>query len=279
MSKKNLQQKIRQFRRTIWSYYRRQGRHHLPWRKTTNPYRIVVSEIMLQQTQVDRVIPKYKLFLKTFPTFKALAQAQPSQVLKIWQGLGYNRRALALHKLSQIVVTEYKGKLPSDPNILVELPGIGPATASSIAAFAYNHPSPFIETNIRRVYIHFFFNKTRTPIDDQKIMKLIEASFDQKNPREWYWALMDYGTMLAAIGTNANIKSRHYRKQSTFSGSMRQLRGAILRKVLSPTSNQIITVERLVPELQEPLERIEKALAALEKEGFVARDGDHIIVR
>ena len=236
------------------------------WRKTTNPYRIVVSEIMLQQTQVDRVTKKYEEFIRQFPSFAALARASLSDVLRTWQGLGYNRRALLLKKLATIVAREYKGKLPHEPEKLVKLPGIGKATAGSIAAFAFNHPSVFIETNIRRVFIHFFFPHSNK-VNDDAIMRLVAQAVDIKNPREWYFALMDYGTMLAGREKeNPNRKSAHYVKQKPFTGSDRQLRGKIVALLVKKKS---LTARAAAQKTKEPRERIEKILAQLKKEGFV----------
>lgn len=265
------QRKITDFQKEIWRYYRAHGRHDMVWRKTQDPYRIVVSEVMLQQTQVDRVTPKYKEFIRAFPNFSALAHAPLSRVLSVWQGLGYNRRALFLKKLSEVVVKQYKGKLPKDPEVLHALPGIGKATAGSIAAFAFNHPSVFIETNIRRVFIHFFFSKSKK-VNDNAIMKLVAHAVDQKNPREWYFALMDYGTMLAAREKeNPNRKSAHYVKQKKFIGSDRQVRGKIVALLVKKKS---LASRAAAQQTSEPIERIEKIFAQLEKEGFVRRKGE-----
>ena len=240
------------------------------WRKTTDPYRIVVSEVMLQQTQVDRVTPKYKEFIKQFPNFSALARASLTDVLGAWQGLGYNRRALFLKKLAEIVVEKYKGKLPNDPEVLHALPGIGKATAGSIAVFAFNHPSVFIETNIRRVFIHFFFGDAKK-VSDKDISALVENAVDQKNPREWYFALMDYGTMLTTKEKeNPNRKSAHYIKQKKFIGSDRQVRGKIVALLVKQKS---LTARVASRKISEPLERVEKIFGRLEKEGFVRCKG------
>ena len=221
---------------------------------------------MLQQTQVARVTEKYGLFIKKFPTFMALARATLAEVLTMWQGLGYNRRALSLKKLAETVMREYKGKLPHEPEELVKLPGIGAATAGSIAAFAFNHPSLFIETNIRRVFIHFFFSRSKK-VSDDAIMRLVMQMVDLKNPREWYFALMDYGTMLAAQAKeNPNRKSAHYVKQKPFIGSDRQVRGKIVALLVKHRS---LTAQATAKEIREPRERIEKILAQLKKEGFV----------
>lgn len=221
---------IRHFHRSIWQYYRRH-RRNLPWRRTFNPYRILVSEVMLQQTQVSRVLQKYPIFIKQFPNFKALNQAPVRNVLMVWQGLGYNRRALMLKKLSGIVMEKYRGELPQHQEILEILPGIGKTTAGAIAAFAFLKPSHFIETNIRRVYIHFFFPR-RNKVSDAEILELVRRTVSKKDPREWYYALMDYGAMLGKTIANPNRRSMHYIKQSPFQGSHRELRGKLLRFLL-----------------------------------------------
>jgi A/G-specific adenine glycosylase len=203
----------------------------MPWRETKDPYRILVSEIMLQQTQVVRVEEKYPKFIRAFPDFKALNRAPLAKVYGVWQGMGYNRRALALKKIAHIVVNDYKGTLPKTHEDLCALPGIGKATASSIMAFAFNRPAVFIETNIRTVFIHFFFKK-RKQVADEEILLLVEQCLYRKNPRVWYWALMDYGTMLKKSGEDKNIRSKHYKKQGRFEGSRRQKRGKILKILL-----------------------------------------------
>ncbi|MCL4527968.1 MAG: A/G-specific adenine glycosylase, partial [Chloroflexi bacterium] len=226
---------IPRFRRIIWAYYRRHGRA-MPWRHTRDPYRIVVSEIMLQQTQVARVLKFYPVFIKKFPNFRALARARTPAVLAAWQGMGYNRRALALQKLSRIVLEKFNGRLPHGREELESLPGIGVATSGSIRAFAWDEPEVFIETNIRRVFIHFFFPR-RMKVTDQELMRYIRRALPRTNVREWYWALMDYGAMLgsgagiaqAAFGgrANPNRRSARYRVQPRFAGSDRELRGML----------------------------------------------------
>src|ERR1700690_4312355 len=211
------------FRKKIYGYYDQHGRD-LPWRKTLNPYRVLVSEIMLQQTQVERVLEKYKEFLDAFPDFEALAHAPLPILLGIWQGMGYNRRALALKALAQKVVAEHRGKLPREPEKLIALPSIGPYTAGAIAAFAFNKSVVFMDTNIRRVYIHEFFHD-RDDIHDDEILPLLEQTGDAGNPRKWYNALMDFGAMLKKENTHPNRKSAHYTKQSPFENSNRQVRG------------------------------------------------------
>jgi A/G-specific adenine glycosylase len=182
------------FRRMVLSYYE-QNRRDMPWRNTTDPYQILVSEIMLQQTQVERVMTKFTVFIHAFSDFSALASAPLADILAVWQGMGYNRRAIALQKCAIRVMNEYNGILPSDSELLLTFPGIGKATASSIAAFAFNLPVVFIETNIRRVFIHFFFDATEE-VHDEDILPLVRKALYRENPRIWYWALMDLGTAL-----------------------------------------------------------------------------------
>jgi A/G-specific adenine glycosylase len=251
------------FKRLIRTHWRNHGRHDLPWRLTTDPYAILVSEVMLQQTQVSRVVDKHREFLMVFPTFRALARAPVSRVLKVWQGLGYNRRALQLHRCAQVVVREHKGKLPAEYETLRKLPGIGPYTAGAVLAFAFNAPHPVIETNIRRVYLHHYFSGRRK-VADSTLLKVVERTLDRKNPRIWYSALMDYGTHLATAVPNPNRRSRSYTRQPTFEGSLRQLRGRILRHL---TKHGAISHPELASLMQD--KRTGVAIAALEREGFV----------
>ncbi len=221
---------VKKFQRTVYEYYRAHGRI-LPWRTRPTPYRVLVSEIMLQQTQVDRAIPFFNSFLRIFPTVRALARASRRQVLAAWQGLGYNRRALYLWQCAQIIAKEYGGNVPADPEVLVRLPGIGPATAASIAAFAYDAPTVFIETNIRSVFIHHFFRRARR-VSDARILPLVAQTLDRARPARWYGALMDYGVFLKKNYKNPSRKSAHHVRQKPFAGSRRQLRGIILALVI-----------------------------------------------
>ena len=263
------------FRDLILGYYRESGRHHLPWRKNTEPYCIFVSEVMLQQTQVSRIEEYFPRFISAFPDFATLAGTPLAEVLGIWQGLGYNRRAKYLRESARIITEKYGGILPSDPGILATLPGIGRATAASIAAFAYDIPAIFIETNIRRVFIHFFF-QDRTGISDREILPILEESLEGVSPREWYSALMDYGTMLRESGVNPNQKSRSYRKQAPFEGSGRQLRGRVLRLLLEEGEH---SGEEAAALLGEAPERTGAVMETLAKEGFcVAEAGRYRLV-
>jgi A/G-specific adenine glycosylase len=217
---------IAPFQTMIYDRYHANPRP-MPWRETDDPYRILVSEIMLQQTQVERVKFKYVEFLEVFPTVFELAAAPLSDVLQVWQGLGYNRRAIFLKRCAEEIVTCYGGDFPRSVAELQSLPGIGPYTARAVAAFAFGIAEPLIETNIRTVYIHFFFHGGAA-VNDREIMPLIEATLDQENPREWYYALMDYGGMLKQTLPNPGRRSRHHTQQSRFEGSKRQQRSRIL---------------------------------------------------
>jgi A/G-specific adenine glycosylase len=260
---------IRHFQETLQAYYSVNGRFDLPWRQperdgSFNPYKILVSEIMLQQTQVPRVIPKYLAFLTQFPTIDLLARAELSDVLKAWSGLGYNRRAKYLQEAAKQI--RLCGDFPNSITELVKLPGVGKNTAGAIVAYAFNRPVVFIETNIRTVYIHHFF-ADKKDIIDKEILDLLEQTLDTKNPRDFYWALMDYGTDLKQKIGNLNKLSKSYKKQSAFNGSIRQLRGAVLRSLTDKRK----TLSQLHSEPQD--ERLEAVVQALQNEGLIRRSG------
>lgn len=254
------------FRKLVLSYWKLRGRHDLPWRKHINPYRVLVSEVMLQQTQVPRVIEKYREFLRAFPSFRALATAPMAGVLRVWQGLGYNRRALMLQRCAQEVTREYGGTLPADYETLRTLPGVGPYTAGAVLAFAFDIPHPMIETNIRRVYIHHFFSG-RKEVADTEILPLVERHLGRiASARDWYGALMDYGTHLAQTIPNPNRRSRHHVRQAEFAGSFRQVRGAVVRAL---AEGKRLTLSQLARRVDDS--RLPMVLDALEREGFVSR--------
>ena len=223
---------------------------------------------MLQQTQVERLTEKYQRFVSAFPDFSSLSKASLHDALSVWQGLGYNRRAIALKQIAHEVITKYDGILPSSANILIQLPGIGKATASAIAAFAFNQPVVFIETNIRRVFIHFFF-QDRDNVKDSELLPLIEKALDQDNPRQWYYALMDYGVMLKKEVGNPNRKSFHYQRQAPFQGSQRQLRGLVLKAVLQAAK---ITESALIKKLKKEPKKVKDVIEQLQKEGFIRKE-------
>lgn len=240
---------------------------------------------MLQQTQVSRVITKYQEFLREFPTAATLASASTGAVLRAWQGLGYNRRALALKRAAEIVTEKYGGKFPCTFDELVELPSIGPATAADLLAFAWDIPQPLTETNIRTVYIHFFFPERETKraqageakisckVDDKEVWPLVEKTFDRERPREWIWALMDYGAMLKKEHRNASgRRSAQYVQQSKFIGSNRELRSNMVKIILANSGG--ISAKALRAQLRNVREKISptefnKNLKDLEREGFI----------
>lgn len=259
---------LRRFRKILYRYYRKEGRD-LPWRNTENPYHILVSEVMLQQTQVERVLTKYNQFISAFPDYSSLGKASLKDVLAVWQGMGYNRRAVALKKIAETIVAKFAGETPTRLEDLISLPGIGHATASAVVAFAFNEPAVFIETNIRRVFIHFFFRK-RDRVSDAEILPLVERTLDRKNPREWYFALMDYGAMLKKSVPNPNKKSAHHQRQAPFEGSMRQLRGRVLKLLLDKpgaTERDISLFLKVDPD------NVKECLHQLAREGFIVKSG------
>jgi A/G-specific adenine glycosylase len=260
-----MNKKEKMFIQTVWEHYERHGRRSLPWRKTKNPYRILVSEVMLQQTQVDRVIPKYHAFLKQFPTVAVLAEASLGDVLRVWQGLGYNRRARMLHECAKKVRGAYKGKFPKTHAELMRLPGIGHYTAGAVLAFAYGVPVPIIETNIRSVYIHHFHNDD-FEVSDKEVMTCVEKTLDHERVRDWYYALMDYGVYIKKEFGNPNNRSKHYVKQSTFKGSDRQIRGAILRTLTTGEASRQ-SLHTLLSAFD--FQRIDEQLEKLEREGMI----------
>ena len=257
---------INNFRQTIYQYYAEQ-RREMPWRVSRDPYHILVSEIMLQQTQVGRVLAKYEEFISRFPDFDSVSKAPLQEILGVWQGLGYNRRAIALQKICRLVVTEYGGVLPSFAETLQTFPGIGPATAGAICAFAFNQPTVFIETNIRRVFIHFFF-RHKDGVKDKEILPLVEATLDTRSPRLWYHALMDYGAMLKNEEYNPNRRSAHYNRQAPFRGSNREIRGLILKTLLEKPD---LTEGELIRSVDKNPERVRPIITQLTKEGFLVR--------
>ncbi|MFH0828591.1 MAG: A/G-specific adenine glycosylase [Candidatus Kerfeldbacteria bacterium] len=249
---------IRAFRKVVYAFSRTHHRD-FPWRRTTESYRILVSEVMLQQTQAERVIKKYRQFVKQFPSIRALARASLKEVLLVWQGLGYNRRALALKKIAHEVVARYGGKIPSNIAGLTSLSGIGTYTAGAVLVFAYNRPVIMIETNIRSVFLHHFFRTDRN-VEDRMILPIIEATLDRRNPRRWYGALMDYGSYLKKVNKNPSRRSAHYTRQPKFIGSRRQIRGRIISTLIS---NRSLTVSELGKEVGKEIGCTQKTIYAI----------------
>lgn len=204
----------------------------LPWRDVDDPYAVMVSEVMLQQTQVSRVKGFWSRWMDMFPTVDSLAAADTASVLEAWQGLGYNRRALALKRACGQCSENLGGRLPETVPELVKLPGIGPATAGGIVAFAFNKPAVYIETNVRSVFLHELFPDSEG-VSDKQLEPFVVDTCPERNVRAWYYALLDYGAHLKSAGTNPSRRSRHYSRQDAFQGSRREKRSFVLRQVLA----------------------------------------------
>jgi A/G-specific adenine glycosylase len=264
---------VRIFRSTVWSYYKKYGRV-LPWRQTVDWYPILVSEIMLQQTQVDRVEKKYRDFLNRFPTPTVLARAKQSTVLKQWQGLGYNRRARGLQQSVQSILADYNGLLPDTADALEQLPGIGTYTASALLAFVYNQPVVLVETNVRTVMIHFFL-ATERELEDSMLLQIVGQTLVRRNARDWYYALMDLGAYLKSRGVRYNSRMKNYRRQAAFSGSNREVRGCIIRQLTGARELSIVQLAKSTDaaERQITKQRIGEAAKQLVSEGLVVQRG------
>lgn len=254
------------FQEIIWDKGRELYRE-MPWRADTRPYYVLVSEIMLQQTQVDRVVPKFEAFIAEFPDIPTLAAASLADVLKLWSGLGYNRRAKFLHEAAKKITSDFGGEFPDTLEVLISLPGVGVNTAGAILAYSFNKPSVFIETNVRTVYFHHYFDD-QVAVTDRELKEIAEQTVDQENPREWYWAVMDYGTYLKKQGVGRNDKSHHYKKQSALKGSVREVRGQILKELALQDAKLHILREAVQAD-----ERFESALSGLVRDGLVEDTG------
>jgi A/G-specific adenine glycosylase len=269
----------------ILGWYAEHGRS-LPWRETSDPYHVLVSELMLQQTQVDRVLPKYQTFLEKFPSTSALAAAPLSDVLVLWSGLGYNRRAKYLWEAVRVI--EDCREFPSEVEDLLHLPGVGPYTARAVAVFAFNKDEVLLETNTRRIYQLLFTG------DDQRepeLMALGHRLLPLGRSRDWHHALMDLGSAAARFRSAkaqqaylvetfpmlSDLELPKFQadqvvrpRQSEFEGSKRQVRGAVLRELSSgPVSEEDLRAAILD-------DRLGGALEDLEREGFITRDGEQV---
>ncbi len=253
---------------TVKNFYKTHYRP-MPWRETPSPYYVLVSELMLQQTQVQRVMTKFPPFIERFPTVEALANAELSEVLEEWDGLGYYRRPRFLHESAKIIINEFGGEIPQSVDELVKLHGVGPNTAAAVAVYAFNSPEIFIETNIRTVYIHHFFDDV-SEIKDDELIPIITDTVDKKNPREWYWALMDYGTFIKATHGNLSRKSAHYKKQSAFKGSFRQKRAKTLKLIMKTP----LTFDELQVATEFEKELLKEILQALSDDKMIIFEND-----
>lgn len=258
------------------------GRHHreLAWRYLDDPYAVLVSEVMLQQTQVARVQKHWERWMALFPSVDALAAASTAAVLEQWQGLGYNRRALALKRAAETCSAERAGELPHTAEELQELPGIGPATAAGVMAFAYNRPSVYLETNVRTVFLHELF-PGRDKVPDRELVPLVAQTCPEDDPRRWYYALLDYGAHLKSQVVNPSRRSAHYARQSTFEGSRRQKRAEVVRVVLAEPgikfdelALRLDAFERAAGREGVDAATFEGIVHDLLAEGFFRREGD-----
>lgn len=252
----------------------------LPWRGVDDPYAVLVSEIMLQQTQVSRVAGRWERFLALFPTIDALAAADVSDVLAQWQGLGYNRRALALKRTAETCARERGGKLPRSFDELVALPGIGKATAGGVMAFAYQQPTVYLETNVRAVFLHELF-PDEDDVPDRRIEPHVARTCSADDPRGWYYALLDYGAHLKAILPNPSRRSRHHVVQSRFEGSRRQKRAELVRVMLACRESTFLELcealsafERAAGRPDPDPELVRTLADELANEGFFERVGE-----
>lgn len=219
----------------------------LPWRYIDDPYQVLVSEVMLQQTQVSRVLKYWPEFLRRFPTVDALAAASVGAVLETWQGLGYNRRALALKRACEYCSAHHGGKLPESYEELIALDGVGPATAAGVRAFAFHQPGVYLETNVRTVYIHHFF-PGEEKVSDKVLGSLVKQTCPEQDVIGWYYALLDYGAHLKSTVGNLNRRSKSYTRQSTFEGSKRQKRAFLVRCVLDEPGIDLKGLQALLDE-------------------------------
>ena len=277
-SPKPTESQIEAFKQLVW----REGRAHwrdLPWRGIDDDYAVLVSEVMLQQTQVKRVLRYWGRFLALFPTVDALAAADNALVLEMWQGLGYNRRALMLKRCAEECAAHHGGKLPAKREELLALPGIGPATASGVMAFARNEPCVYLETNVRSVFLHHFFPGVEK-VPDKDVAALVERACPEEDVRGWYYALLDYGAHLKQIVSNPSRRSSGYARQSTFEGSHRQKRAAIVRLVLGEPGIGLEAISAKLDEMERAAGRgaiedneLSRLLDELVAEGFFSFDG------
>lgn len=257
--------KLLELRKTIRVFARSQTRS-FPWRETNDPYHILVSELMLQQTQTARVVPKYQVFLKAFPSARKLSTAPLSDVLTLWQGLGYNRRARFLHKAAKTMTQQ---GIPKTIEGFEALPGVGHYTARAVCVFAYNTYSLFFETNIRTVLIHHFF-EGQEKVSDKELLPYLEALIDKKQARFWYTALMDYGAHLKSVQkSTGHRQSSSYQKQSPLKGSVREVRGEII-KLLTQKKGSCTLVSLQKKYVNDP--RLSKALEGLQKDGLIVAE-------
>jgi A/G-specific adenine glycosylase len=266
---------VRAFQTLVLGFYR-EHRRTFAWRRTRDPYRILVSEIMLQQTQTVRVAERFGAFIQQFPTVRELARAPQSEVIRAWQGLGYYRRARNLHRAAIAICEHHGGKVPRNPADLKALPGVGAYTAAAVAAFAFNTPVPMIETNIRSVYL-FAFCRGRRAVSDKELLALVAQTIPTGatqhalpvHGRIWFYALMDLGVELKRLRAGINHASKHHARQSPFKGSDREVAAQVLKLIVSrkrPTAES-----ELCETLSAAPAMITKAVNRLVKDSLIKR--------
>lgn len=263
----------------------------LPWRNIDDAYAVLVSEVMLQQTQVSRVEKYWTRFLEAFPTIGDLARAPVAELLGLWQGLGYNRRALALKRTAEQVAASGDPdaaaipQLPDTFDELLALPGIGPATAAGVMAFAYQKPAVYVETNVRAVFLHELFPDA-DKVPDGDLIPYVADTASTVDPRGWYYALLDYGAALKRGGGNPTRASAAYGRQSAFEGSRRQKRAELVRIVLAAPEGVSLDEARQglndfeAARHRDPIsdELLRSLVDDLTQEGFLCMDRDRIRV-
>lgn len=266
------------FQSQLLQWYEQYKRDDLPWRRTKKqhvpPYEIFISEIMLQQTQVLRVRDKFPKFISVFPTLHHLAKAPLATVLREWQGMGYNRRGLYLKQCAEEIIKKFDGDIPSDPLLLETLPGIGPYTSGAISCFAFNRPTVFLDTNIRKLFIYYFFTdcSAQQKISDKEIIPIAKRLLYKKNPRVWNYALMDYGALLLSGKSELLSRAKSYHKQSSFLGSNRFFRSQIVQYLLKRQHASFNELQKICPHDISPL------LINLCKEGLIRESQPHVFV-
>lgn len=252
---------IEKFQQKIFRFYQ-ENKRDLPWRKTTDPYKILVSEFMLQQTQVSRVIEYYHKWMNTWPTVESLANESYKNVLQSWMGLGYNRRAMYLHNTAKVIVDEFDGDVLNAVKHYEKLPGIGLYTSKAVQIFADNADIATVDTNIRRIFINEF--GLDELVSDNELFTIAKQCLPKGKSRDWHNALMDYGALhLTSRKTGIKPKTQ----QSRFQGSDRQIRGKILRLILKEEQSAY----QLEKELNVDSKRLSKILTKMLEEETVSK--------
>jgi A/G-specific adenine glycosylase len=254
-----------------------------PWRETRDPYAIWVAEVMLQQTQASRVVHAYRDFLVRFPTVRALATASRRDVVRAWDRLGYNRRAVWLSEGARAIVREHSGRVPRDPETLRMLPGVGAYTAAAVSSIAFGEPVAVVDTNVRRVVARVHLGVDGRQADTRAVWKLAQSWLDPDDPVTWNQAVMDLGrkvcrpqplcdvcplARVCAFRTSGAMATHGPASKEAFQGSSRQVRGAIVRAL---RSHEALSPRRLAAETGFGAGRVEAAVEGLEADGLVER--------